>query len=428
MRRTSPRAVSGSRETGADRLVPRLARGGGHNELLVLREQNEEVASVRERASALDDELEDPVQVGLSADRTRDRDSCLEPAHRTLELSAASVDVLVQVGVLDRDRHPAREDEQRLLVGLVELAALLLGQVDVAPGLAAHQHRGAEEGRHRRVLWREAVAARVLADVGQAKRLGMADQLAEDAAAAGQLADRAPRGLIDAGGEEALELLAVLVEDADGRVARSGQLAAGFEHALQHRLAVQLGDYRGSDFEQKAEPLLIQSATIHGPTTHGSQMARPAPPARSRVALAAAARRRCGFEPGEVWAELFRDDLLIGGPGRRVEDLGLEALGTDGMRAHEDRVPPREELAADHGVEGRGLRLRSGEHGDRRCRRVGHLRAEPAMLDRVVGGVAGGEHPPARSGNRAVLVDRQEAVSAGAGQSADRTGRRCAAS
>ena len=264
VRRTSPRAVSGGGETSADRLVTGLARSGGHDELGVLCKQNEEVAGVHEGAPALDHELEDAVQVGLAADRTRDRDGCLEPAHGTLELSATGVDVLVQVGVLDGDRDPAREDEQRLLVGLVELAALLLGQVDVAPGLAAHQHRGPEEGRHRRVLWREAVAARVLADVGQAKRLGVADQLAEDAAAAGKLADRAPRGLVDAGGEEAVELLALLIEDADGRVARSGQLAPGFEHALQHRLAVQLGDYRGSDFEQKAEPLLVESATVHG--------------------------------------------------------------------------------------------------------------------------------------------------------------------
>ena len=66
--------------------------------------------------------------------------------------------------------------------------------------------------------------------------------------------------------------LPLLIEDADGGVARAGQLAPGLEHALQHRLAVQLGDYRGSDFEQKAEALLIESATVHGPAD-GNQVA-----------------------------------------------------------------------------------------------------------------------------------------------------------
>ena len=78
----------------------------------------------------------------------------------------------------------------------------------------------------------------MLADVGEAKRLGVADQLAEDAAAAGELADRAPRRLVHSGGEEALELFPLLIEDADGGVAGSCELAAGFEDALQHRLAV----------------------------------------------------------------------------------------------------------------------------------------------------------------------------------------------
>ena len=244
--------------------VAALARGRGDDKLCVLCQQNEELAGVHERAAALHHELEDTVQVGLAANRTRDGDGCLQAADGALELSAAGVDVLVEVGVLDGDRHPAREDQECLLVGLVELAALLLGEVDVAPRLAAHQHGRAEEGGHRRVLRREAVAARVLADVGQAQRLGMADQLAQDAAAAGKLADRAPRGLVDAGGQEAFELLPVLIEDPDGRVARSGQLAPGLEHALQHRLAVQLGDYRRSDVEKQAQALLVECASLHG--------------------------------------------------------------------------------------------------------------------------------------------------------------------
>ena len=49
------------------------------------------------------------------------------------------------------------------------------------------------------------------------------------------------------------------------------------------------------------------------------------------------------------------------------------------------------------GLKARCLRLRAGQHGDRGGGRVGHLRAEPAVLDGIVGGVAGGEYPPARA-------------------------------
>ena len=197
LRRTSPERGLGGGEAGADAPRHRLspAAAATTSSASSASRTRKWRASTSARAS-LHHELEHTAQVGLAADRTRDRDGRLEAAHGAFELAAAGVDVLVQVGVLDGDRHPAREHEQRLLVGLVELAALLLGQVDVAPRLAAHQHRGAEERRHRRVLGREAVAARVLADVGEAKRLGVADQLAEDAAAAGKLADRAPRRLV----------------------------------------------------------------------------------------------------------------------------------------------------------------------------------------------------------------------------------------
>ena len=62
---------------------------------------------------------------------------------------------------------------------------------------------------------------------------GSLDQHAEDAAAARQVADRALRLLVDAGGEEALELLAALVEHADRGVARAGHLAGDLEQLMQ---------------------------------------------------------------------------------------------------------------------------------------------------------------------------------------------------
>ena len=100
-------------------------------------------------------------------------------------------DAAVQASVLDRDRRPVGQDDERLLVGLVEVAAGLLGQVEVAVGLAADEDRHAQEAVHRRVAEREAVGARVVADVGHPQWPRIADQDAEDPVAAGQVADRA---------------------------------------------------------------------------------------------------------------------------------------------------------------------------------------------------------------------------------------------
>ena len=152
VRSTSPSAVPAEGKRVPTASSPVSPAAAATTSSCILRKQDQELAGVDERAAALDHELEDTVQVGFAAHRTRDRDGCLQPADGALELSAAGVDVLVEVGVLDGDRHPARQDEECLLVGLVELAALLLGQIDVAPGLAAHQYRCAEEGRHRRML------------------------------------------------------------------------------------------------------------------------------------------------------------------------------------------------------------------------------------------------------------------------------------
>ena len=58
---------------------------------------------------------------------------------------------------------------------------------------------------------------------------------------------------VDAGGQKALEAFAALVEHADRRVARAGQLARDLEQPLQHGLHVELGDERAPDVEQSPE-------------------------------------------------------------------------------------------------------------------------------------------------------------------------------
>ena len=54
--------------------------------------------------------------------------------------------------------------------------------------------------------------------------------------AAGKVADLAPRVLVDADGQEPLQLGPSCVEHAEGRVAGAGQLARDRQHALKDRL------------------------------------------------------------------------------------------------------------------------------------------------------------------------------------------------
>ena len=79
------------------------------------------------------------------------------------------------------------------------VAALLLGQVEVPVGDAAEHDRDAEERLHRRVVAREADRARVVGEVVQPQRARLADEDAEDPAAARQVADRRVRLGVDAG-------------------------------------------------------------------------------------------------------------------------------------------------------------------------------------------------------------------------------------
>ena len=64
-------------------------------------------------------------------------------------------------------------------------------------------------------------ALRILVEVVQPQRLRVADQHTEDPTAAGQVADRGARPVVDSGRDETLELLAGRVEHAERRVLRS---------------------------------------------------------------------------------------------------------------------------------------------------------------------------------------------------------------
>ena len=219
-----------------------LARRRADHELVALQQRDDQRPRVHESAPALDDQLEDAPELHLASDRLGDVRRRAHPAHGLLELLGPLSLAVVEPGVLDRDAGPCREEDRRLLVRLRERAVVLLGEVQVPPGLASNQDRHAEERRHRRMPWREPVGARVASDVGETQRLRVLDQDAEDASTAGEVADLVAGLVIDPPRDEPLELLTVLVQHTERGIPGAGQLARDCEHALQQRFEVQLGD------------------------------------------------------------------------------------------------------------------------------------------------------------------------------------------
>ena len=177
----------------------------------------------------------------------------LEATDGALELVAPELDSLIQACVVDGDRGPVGKHHHQLLVALAELAAAdLLGQVQVAVGLAADRDRHAEKGRHRGMAGREPVRPRMRGHVGQAQRPRVADQLAQHPATARKRSDPAARLLVQAGVEEALEPVLAFVEDAEGGIASVRQLGRGLKHVVEDRLEIELGDQRSAHRQQPA--------------------------------------------------------------------------------------------------------------------------------------------------------------------------------
>jgi hypothetical protein len=104
----------------------------------------------------------------------------------------------------------------------------------------------------------------VVAHIVQAQRRRVADELAEDAVTARQVADRLARLRIDPTGDEALQLAAVLVENADGGVAGAGQLAGDAQQLLEHGVDLELGDQTAARLQQRRKAGLVELPELHG--------------------------------------------------------------------------------------------------------------------------------------------------------------------
>src|SRR5262249_46125827 len=135
----------------------------------VAQERNRDNAGRDETAKALGDEREQARKLELAGERVAD-------LVQRLELVRPAGCRLVEARVLDRDRRLRGEELRQLLVLLGELAALLLGQVEVAVRHAAKENGHAEEGAHRRVAGREADRPRIVRELLQPQRFGVSDQ------------------------------------------------------------------------------------------------------------------------------------------------------------------------------------------------------------------------------------------------------------
>ena len=218
--------------------VRALALGGGDSQPVALRERDQDELRLDELLQAARDEGEERLELELRDERVAD-------LVQRLELPQPARRALVQPRVLDRDGGLRGEQLRQLLVLVGEVeAAGLLGQVEVAVRDAAEDDRQAEERLHRRVVRWKAHRTRVVRDFVQPQRLRVADQDAEDAAAVRKVADRRVRLGVDPRRQEPLERLAGLVDHAEGRVARAGDLRGRLDDALQQRIERELGAER----------------------------------------------------------------------------------------------------------------------------------------------------------------------------------------
>ena len=104
----------------------------------------------------------------------------------------------------------------------------------------------------------------MLGHVRETQRLGVSDQLPQDAVPAREGADRAACLVVESDREEALELGLGLVENAQRRVARRRQFARRLQHLVENRLEVELGDQRASDGQEARQLLLAERSAIRG--------------------------------------------------------------------------------------------------------------------------------------------------------------------
>src|SRR5438270_6901783 len=121
----------------------------------------------------------------------------------------------------------------------------------------------------------KAVGHRMLADIAEPERARIVDEHAQHPAATGEVADSPVRLGIDPACDEALELSAGGIEDPQGGVARSGDVAGALQDLVEDGLRLELGEQASSHLDQAAQTILIQLVRVRQSVRPGTRLLDP---------------------------------------------------------------------------------------------------------------------------------------------------------
>ena len=217
-----------------------------------------------------------------------------------------TLDLLVEVGVVDRDAGAQGEHLDEQLVDVAELGrTLLVGQVQVADGSPVDRHGHAEEGRHRRVIRREPVRVGVFGDPRDPVGAPLADDQPEETVSARWVADGGPHLGADPARDEPLHP-AGGVGQPEGCVFRTHEGPDSIHDDLEDRVEVEdLRDRacrvdQGLEFvDTEGRRRLVSvgrggSACIDGNLPVGGRCGRPGLDAATRTSASRPLRSRAG--------------------------------------------------------------------------------------------------------------------------------------
>ena len=202
-------------------------------------------------SSTFGHELQDQSEIGLAADRARNLDHHPERINGLLELLPARLRAAVAPRMIDRDSGELREPHHTPLVVSRELTtALLLSEIQVAERLTPNHHRDPQEALHRGMPNGKPIRPRVLPDIRDTQRRGIADQLAKHTVTCRRRPDPAARRLLNTDRDEPRQRRPGLIENPDRGVPSPRQLPSRLKNTLEHSLKIQIAKHAASNIKR----------------------------------------------------------------------------------------------------------------------------------------------------------------------------------
>jgi hypothetical protein len=157
--------------------------------------------------------------------------------------------------VVDRRARCSGEGDEKLLILRGEVAALPLGEVEVAERLLPHADGHAEERRHRRMPLREPDRAWIGGDVREADRLLLLDESAQHTVPLRKVPDDGDELVGHSYMDELLEET-IWTDHTHRAVLGTNEVDGGLDNRAQHRGEIDLACDRSAGLQQVAEPAL----------------------------------------------------------------------------------------------------------------------------------------------------------------------------